>query len=77
MTPDPAQVAAQITGCESYEGSRGPTCWEHLGQSWPCRYLDDATEVVRVALEQAWDDGCYHGGFLNVLPNPYRKEEAL
>lgn len=73
MTPDPAQVAAQITGCESYEGSRGPTCWEHLGQSWPCRYLDDATEVVRVALGQAWDDASFG---VATEDNPYAKKET-
>lgn len=75
MTPDPAQVAAHITGCAPPDEGFNH-CKSHAS-IWPCDVWWDATEVVRAALEQAWDEGLRHGcsdtwNYEN--DNPYRKE---
>lgn len=79
MTPDPAQVAAQITGCREHDYLPG-WCAVHrfVGYGvesgrWPCLEHERATEVVRAALEQAWGQGVEDEAEHRAAPNPYRE----
>lgn len=83
---DPAEVAARV--CECRKGDV-PNPWldycDVHRRPWPCRVLRGKTEVIRAALEQAWDKGYASGHSRamrrmsdepNVAPavNPYQKE---
>lgn len=65
----PAEVAAQITGCQEGIGVRDGYCAVHafIGHGfdvgrWPCDVHTDATEVIRAAMERMWDKA-YDRGF--------------
>ena len=77
---DPAQVAAQITGCRksAFNPYVASYCAEHHSDPayWPCPIHEDATEVVRAALERAWDQGVEDEAEHRAGPNPYVKETA-
>ncbi|MBD2760061.1 hypothetical protein IEE94_11135 [Yimella sp. cx-573] len=72
MTPDPAQVAAQITelswddgnatGLDGWIGpGRGAGDVDYEAERARARSEAKVTEVVRAVLEAAWDAGLRHG----------------
>ena len=76
---DPAQVAAEIINvCVS---DTCGDCIEHDYDFIPwddgiCLTFSAATEAIRAALEQAWDDGANDEAEHRCGLNPYRKEMA-
>ena len=80
---DAVDVAAEILGyCKEGRNPAGGSCTRHMSVGWPCEKADASTEVVRSALEQAWDEGLDAGRdrwmdvreFGDPPSNPYKTE---
>ena len=56
---NPTELAEQITGCKKSDSFEG--CSNSHGYNvvlgWPCPFLINASELIRYALTEAWEDG--------------------